>query len=253
MRGGRLLVALLALGRVGVLAQQDRTGPISPVQQRINAAQKKVAADPESWQAYNDLAAAFCRKGRDSSNVAAYDQAQAALDHSFQLSPGNYDAEKLQVTVLLGKHRFAEALKLATGLNSKAHDDIGVWGLLVDSNVALGNYPEAERDAQWILDLRAGSSLGFVKAAGLRVLFGDPEGAIEFYDEANRRTSANDADEHAWLLTQIASVQLASGNLKQAEDRLTQALKLFPDSQLAAAVLAKVRVAQAKANPEAMR
>jgi tetratricopeptide (TPR) repeat protein len=218
----------------------------SPVEQRIAAAQKKAQSDPKSWQAYNDLAAALCRKGRDNSEAATYQRAQAALDHSFQLAPGNYDARKMQVTVWLGQQRFADALKLATELNNKGHDDIGVWALLVDSNVALGNYTEALRDAQWILDLRPGSSLGFVKAAGLRVHFGDSEGAIEFYQEANRRTSANDADEHAWLLTQIASLQLASGNLKQAEDRLTEALKLFPDSQLALALQAKVRTAEAK-------
>jgi len=231
---------ILALAALPGLAQT------SPVEQRIAAAQKKVESDPKSWQAYNDLASAFCRKGRDTSEAATYERAQAALDHSFQLSPGNYDGQKQQVAVWLGQHRFAEALKLATELNNKAHDDIGVWGLLVDSNVALGNFAEAKRDAQWILDLRAGSSLGFVKAAGLRVHYGDPEGAIEFYQEANRRTSANDADEHAWLLTQIASLQLASGNLKQAEDRLAEALKLFPGSQLALAVQAKVRTAEAK-------
>jgi tetratricopeptide (TPR) repeat protein len=234
-----LLCALLALACLPAPAQ------VSPVDQRISAAQKKLQLDAKSWQAYNELAFAFCRKGRDNLDSANYDRAQAALDHSFQLSPGNYDGQKLQVTVLLGQHRFAEALKLATQLNSKVHDDIGVWGLLVDCNMALGNYAEAERDAQWILDLRSGSSLGFEKAAGLRVHFGDPEGAIEFYDEANRRTSTNDAEEHAWLLTQIATLQLASGNLKQAEDRLAQALKLFPDSQLALSVQAKLRTAEA--------
>jgi tetratricopeptide (TPR) repeat protein len=110
--------------------------------------------------------------------------------------------------------------------------------LLVDANVALGNKEEAKRCAQWILDLRAGSSLGFEKAAGLRVIYGDPEGAIEFYQEADRRTSPNDLDQHAWLLTQIAKIQLAVGNRKQAEEKVAQALKLFPDSQLARAVQA---------------
>lgn len=233
------LCALLALACLPAPAQ------VSPVDQRIGAAQKKVQADPKSWQAYNQLASAFCRKGRDNSDSGTYRDAQAALDRSFRLSPGNYDGEKLQVTVLFGQQRFKEALKLASALNSKVHDDIGVWGLLVDCNMALGNYAEAKRAAQWILDLRSGSSLGFEKAAGLRAHFGDPEGAIEFYDEANRRTSPNDADEHAWLLTQIASLQLASGNLKQAQDRLAQALKLFPDSQLALSVQTKLRTAEA--------
>jgi tetratricopeptide (TPR) repeat protein len=228
-----------------LLMQQDGTAPVSPVEQRVAAAQKKVQSEPKSWQGYNDLAAAFCRKGRDDLDPATYHQAQTALDHSFQLSPGNYDALKLQVMVWLGEHRYSEALKLATELNNKVHDDIAVWGLLVDCNMALGNFNEAKRDAQWILDLRPGSSLGFVKAAGLRMHFGDPEGAIEFYEEANRRTSANDADEHAWLLTQIASIQLSSGNRKGAEEKVAQALKLFPDSKVVLALQAKVRTVEA--------
>jgi len=64
---------------------------------------------------------------------------------------------------------------------------------------APANDAEAERDAQWILDLRPGSRLGFVKAAAVRERFGDREGAIEFLDEAARRTSPNDSGERAWL------------------------------------------------------
>jgi tetratricopeptide (TPR) repeat protein len=162
------------------------------------------APQPKSWQAYNDLADTLCRKGRNTGDTAWYEQADAALRKSFELSPGNYEARKLQVTVLLGRHEFKEALRAATELNHKTPDDIAGWGLLVEANLALGNNAEAERDAQWILDLRPGSRLGFVKAAAVRERFGDMEGAIEFLDEARRRTSPNDLDEQAWLLKQKA-------------------------------------------------
>jgi tetratricopeptide (TPR) repeat protein len=195
-------------------------------------------------QSYNDSAASLCRKARDNGDTALYDRAQEALQHSFQLSPANYDAEKLQVTVLIGKREYAQALKLATEVNHRFHDDIAGWGLLVDANVAAGDYDAAERAAQWILDLRPGSSLGFEKAAVLREIFGDPEGSAEFFDEAYRRTSPNDVEQRAWLLTQSARVQLAEGNRKRAEELLSQALQLYPDSQLAAAALAKVRASK---------
>ncbi len=219
---------------------------LSPPDARIAAAQSRIGTNSQSWQPYNDLAAALCRKARDNEDLALYDQADAALQRSFQLSPGNYEARKLQVTTLLGKHKFEQAFKLATELNHKVPDDIGGWALLVDVNTALGDYPQAEHDAQIVLDLRPGSALGFLKAASLRELFGDAEGAIEFYNEVRRRTSQNDLDEHAWLLTQIASMELMSGNKKRAEDLLTQALKLFPDSQRALATLAKLRAAEGK-------
>lgn len=205
----------------------------SPVERRIELAQRRIQSEPKNAQAYNELAFALCRAARDNGEVKLYDDADAALQKSLQLSPGNRDAFKLGVTVLLGKHQFAEALKLASDLQVHNHDDITIWGLLVDANVGLGKLDDAERDAQWILDLRSGSSLGFTKAAGLRELFGDPEGAIEFYEEAARRTSQSDLDERAWLMTQNARLQLKLGNTQRAQALLSEALTLFPNSQLA--------------------
>jgi len=201
-------------------------------------------AQSPSVQSYNDQAAKLCRKARDSGDGALYQKAEEAVQHSLRLAPGNYDTQKLEVSVMIGKHEFAQALKLASELNARTHDDIAGWGLLVDANVALGNYDAAEQAAQWILDLRPGSSLGFEKAAILRSIWGDQEGSAEFLDEAYRRTSQNDVDQRAWLLTQNARVQFEAGNLKRAEELLDEALKLAPDSQLAATVLTKVKASK---------
>lgn len=197
-----------------------------------------------SVQSYNDQAAKLCRKARDNGDVALYQKAEEAVQHSLRLAPGNYDAQKLEVTVMIGKHEFAQALKLASELNGRTHDDIAGWGLLVDANVALGNYDAAEQAAQWILDLRPGSSLGFEKAAVLRNIFGDPQGSSEFFDEAYRRTSPSDVDQRAWLLTQNARVQFGAGNLQRAAELLDEALKLVPESQFAATTLAKVKASK---------
>jgi tetratricopeptide (TPR) repeat protein len=218
--------------------------PDSPVDRRIAAARKQIEANPKSASAFNELAFALIRKGRDFRDEALYTEAAGALDKSLQLSAGNYDARKLRVAVLLGLNEPAEALKLETELNHKVPDDIAGWALLVDANADLGNYDAAEHAAQWVLDLRPGSSLGFEKAAELRDVFGDAEGAVEFFDEANRRTSQNDLDQKAWLLTQKARIILAAGNTKGAADLLVEALRFFPDSQLAAGGLAQVRMAQ---------
>jgi tetratricopeptide (TPR) repeat protein len=215
----------------------------SPADQRIAAARQQVDANPKAFQTYNELAVSLCRKARDTSDISLYDQANTAVDRSVALSPGNYDAMKLRVTVFLGKHEFRQALKLAQELNHKVPDDIGIWAMLADANAALGNYPEAERNAQWVLDLRRGSALGIEKAANLRELFGDNEGAIEFYGEALSRTAQSDLDQRAWLLTEKARVTLGSGNPKSASDTLAEALHLFPTSQLAALVLADVQSA----------
>jgi tetratricopeptide (TPR) repeat protein len=226
-----------------LLAWQQAPASVSPADQRLAAARQQVSANGKAFQTYNELAVSLCRKARDTSDVALYDQANAAVDRSLALSPGNYDAMKLRVSVLLGKHEFQKALQLAQELNRKVLDDIGGWASLVDANSALGNYSEAERDAQWVLNLRRGSALGFEKAAGLRELFGDNQGAIEFYGEALSRTAQSDLDQCAWLLTQKARVTLASGDAKSAGQILTQAFSLFPGSQFAALVMADVQSA----------
>jgi tetratricopeptide (TPR) repeat protein len=226
-----------------VLSSVSLVLALSPADQRIAAARQQLEANPKAFQTYNELAFALCRKARDTSDLSLYDQAGAAVNRSLELSPGNYDAMKLRASVLLGKHEFSAALKLAENLNHKTPDDIGAWALLVDANSALGNYAEAERDAQWVLNLRSGNALGFEKAAGLRELFGDNEGAIDFYEEALRRTAQSDLDQRAWLLTQKARLTLAAGNPKAAADILSEETRLFPDSQLATFVMADIEAA----------
>jgi tetratricopeptide (TPR) repeat protein len=236
MRPIRCLVALACIAAGAAWGQA-----LSPAEVRVAAAAKRVAADSKSWEAYNDLAFALCRAARDTGNLATYKQAEAALQTSVALSPGNYDAQKLSVTVLLGQHEFERARTLAVQLNHQVPDDISAWALLVDVYSALGEYSGAERSAQMILDLRRGSTLGFLKAAQLRDIFGDPEGAMEFFEEARKRSARNDADEQSWLLTQEAHEALLTGNPQHAEALLKQAKDLFSDSQCALAGLADVR------------
>ena len=51
-----------------------------------------------------------------------------------------------------------------------------VYGFLVDAYAELGDYAEAEKAAQWMLDLRPGNVPGLTRAAYLRELFGDLDG-----------------------------------------------------------------------------
>jgi len=211
----------------------------NPADQKIADAQKALRSNPGSPDSHINLAGEFCRKARDSEDIAYYRQAEAEVESALKLAPGNYNAQKLEVTILLGRNEFNAALKLATDLNQKVPDDIALWGLLAEVNAAIGNYKEAVRDAQWILDLRPGSELGFREAARLREAHGDSEGAIEFYDEARRRTSLSDAEERAWLLTQAARL---TSDPKRAGALFDEARRSNPGSQLAIAGLARLRM-----------
>ena len=212
----------------------------------MERAQKILAAKPKDYEAYNALALALSRRARETSDVSYYTQAEQALQKSFAISPGNLDGARIHVWLLLGRHEFAAALEEAKVLNKKTPDDVMVYGFLTDANVELGKYKDAETSAQWMLNLRGANVPSLTRAAYLRELFGDDEGAVELMEMALQSVSPEEVEDRAWITTQIAHVRLASGKLPQAEALLQQALAEFPNYHYALGNLAKVRIQQGR-------
>jgi tetratricopeptide (TPR) repeat protein len=218
----------------------------SPAERSMAQANKLIQKNPKNFEAYNALALALSRRARETSDVAYYTQAEEALKESFELSPNNFDGERTAVWLLLGKHEFAAALEKAKELNKKMPDDVMVCGFLTDANVELGNYNDAEKAAQWMLDLRPGNLPGTTRAAYLRELFGDVDGSIELMNMAYQSTPPNEAEDRAWILSQIGHLQITSGKIDEADTTLQQALTIFPGYHYALANLAKVRIEQTR-------
>jgi len=221
-------------------------GPPSPAEGAIAAARQAVDKNPGQFEAYNSLAAALARRARETSDTAYYGQAEEAIAQSLKLSPGNLEAEKERVWILLGRHEFAKAREAAMALNRRTRDDIMIYAYLTDANVELGRYDEAEKSAQRMLDLRPGNQPGLIRGAYLRELFGDIDGASDFLQKAFRMTRPNETEDRAWLLVQLAHLESVRGRLDAAETLLEQALKTFPDYHYALSGLAQVRIGQKK-------
>lgn len=217
---------------------------LSPAQSSALRAQELINKNPKNFEAYNALALALSRRARETSDVTYYAQAEEALQKSFAIAPDNFDGARTHVWLLLGKHEFAAALEEAKKLNQKMPDDIMVYGFLTDANVELGNYNDAEAAAQWMLDLRPGNLPGLTRAAYLRELFGDVDGALELMNMAYQSTPPSEVEDGAWIVTQMAHLKLASGKLADAEGLSQQALSMFPGYHYALANLAKVRIQQ---------
>ncbi len=236
---------LIILGAVSVFAQTAATTSIlSPAQLSIARAQELIDKNPRDFEAYNALALALARRARETSDPKFYTQGEQALEKSLAISPGNYDGSRIQVWLLLGKHEFAAALDASTKLNKRVPDDVMVYGFLTDSNVELGNYSAAENAAQWMLNIRPGNLPGVTRAAYLRELFGDTDGAIELMRMALGSTPPSEAEDRAWITTQIAHLKLATGKTAEAEELLQQALAMFPGYHYALRNLGKVREQQ---------
>ena len=238
-------LTLFLLVTIFATAQTNRNVPnLSPAERSIAAAQKQIEKQPTRSAGYNQLAMALARRAREISDVKFYTQAEDALKKSLELAPGNLDGEKVHVWLLLGKHEFAAALDVAKALNKRVPDDVLVYGFLTDANVELGNYNDAEKSAQWMLDLRPGNLPGLTRAAYLRELFGDIDGAFEFMDMAYQSTPPTEVEDRAWILSQMGHLRLTEGKTDQAERILRQALLLFPGYHYALGNLAKVCLQQ---------
>jgi len=240
----RTVLFLTIISACTTIAQTQSQNSLSPAEQSMAAARKLIDKNPKNFEAYNALALALSRRARETSDVAYYNQAEDALKKSFEISPNNFDGERTAVWLLLGKHEFAAALDKAKELNKKMPDDVMLYGFLTDANVELGNYNEAEKAAQWMLDLRPGNLPGMTRAAYLRELFGDLDGSLELMNMAYQSTPPNEAEDRAWILTQIGHLQLMSGKPLEAENSLQQALTIFPGYHYALGNLAKVRIEQ---------
>lgn len=216
----------------------------SPAQISIQKAEAGIAKNPGHVPYYNALAMAYARRAREVSDDAFYGKAEEVVEKTLKLSPGNFETQKVQCWLLLGRHEFAKARELAMALNKKNPDDITVYGFLTDANVELGNYKEAIDAAQWMLKIRPGNVAGLTRAAYLRELHGYIPGAMDLMRTAYDAVAYPETEERAWILTQLANLQLTSGNLAEAEKYATGALGVFPNYHYALAAMGRVRTAQ---------
>ena len=242
---GTVLFALSILASAMVCAQTAQAAATrTPAEVSIQKAQEQIAKQPNHVPYYSGLAMAYARRARETSDVSYYAKAEETLERSFKIEPNNFEALKVRTWLLLGRHEFAKALEAATALNKRVPDDITVYGYLADANAELGNYADAVKAVQWMLNLRPGNVAGLTRAAYLRELHGDLSGAMDLMHMAYDATPFQEAEDRAWLLTQIAHLQFLSGNLTEAETYANGALGLFPDYHYALGTLAQVRLAQ---------
>jgi tetratricopeptide (TPR) repeat protein len=226
-----------------VAVQQD-----TPAQQRIAGAQLQIRMDPKKVQAYNELALAFLRRTRETADPRYLKDADAALAQGLKLDSTDFQLQRTQVALMLSRHEFAQARDRATVLNHRTPDDVMTYGYIAEADIALGNYPEAEMNAQWMMNMRPYNTPALLVVAGLRTLYGDAHGAIDFLNRAYSQTSPAEVEDLAWIANQIASIQIGSGQSAAAAQTLEGAEQVFPRYPYTMENLARVRMAQNRAS-----
>jgi tetratricopeptide (TPR) repeat protein len=237
-------LAVLSLLVAPVVCAQVPRQTATPAQQKISWAEAAIKAHPDHSQPYNDLAVAYLRRVRETADPSYYDQGEAALQKSFQITPDNLEGLKARLMIWLGRGEFARARDLARTLNKKTPDDVLLYGFIADAAIALGDYGEAEEATQWMLDMRPGNVPGLLRGAALRRVYGDARGAKDFLSQAYQQMAPTQTEELAWTLTQMADLQLSVGDVDGAQQLLHSALQQFPDYYAALEELARVQMAR---------
>lgn len=240
--GLALIMSSMAVG-AQTLAATNAANP-SPAERAVTDAKRSTAAKPDVFAGYNQLALALVRRGQETVDSSYYDQAREAVQKSLSLAPDNFETKKVEVALLLAEHEYPAALAEATVLNEQVPDDVTLYGLLTDADMELGKYQDAEKAAQWMLNLRPGNVPALTRAAHLRELFGDPEGSAELLNTVLDSTAPSDAAGRADILTQLGHLRLAVDDADGAERFLQQALQVYPNYGDALESLAAVRSAQ---------
>ncbi len=218
-----------------------------PAQQpapRSLTAKQQIATDPKRVQAYNELALAFLRRARETADSTYLKEAEAALGEGLKLDSADFQLQKTQVALMLSRNEFASARERATALHRRIPDDVMTYGYRAEADLALGNYSEAEANAQWMMNMRPNNTPALLVGATLRTLYGDTHGAIEFLNVAYSQTSPEEVEDLAWIANQIASIQIESGQNDGAAETLEQAEQLFPHYSYTTENLARLRMGQ---------
>jgi tetratricopeptide (TPR) repeat protein len=215
----------------------------TPADRAIRAAETAVSAQPQQSAGYVALATAYMQKARESGDAGYYGRAEAAVQRALSLQPDAVEALRTLAWVQTGKHEFREALATAERLLERTPNDPLVYGLLGDAAIELGEYERAEEALQRMLDLHPGVA-SYSRAAYLRELYGDVDGAIALMEQAVKASSPRDPQPFAWCLVQLGHLYFNQGRVGKAETAYNNALAVFPHYYQALAALGRVRSVQ---------
>ena len=211
---------------------------IKPIDQEIARQQALVVSSSSSANALERLGWTFIRKARVSFDAGFYnlaEQCAACMEARGLKGP---DALLLRAHALQSLHRFRDAETTArelVRLRERPFD----YGVLGDVLMDQGKVREGAAAYQKMVDLRPDLQ-SYARAAHVRWLTGDLDGAIQLIKLATAAGSPNDPETGAWVFTRLALYQFQRNATKSALESCAAALAL--ESDYAPAMLIRGRI-----------
>ncbi len=212
-------------------------GP-EPTERMIAAAQTAVRADPERVAAYTSLAIVLMRRARETSNAVYRRYAEDALRAARALDEHDPQTVILSAMLMQDQHRFAAAADAAREYIALQPEDSTGHIVLGDALLELGEYDPAMDAYQQAMNLRP-DLRSYNRAAHMRWLQGDFDGAKQIMELAIDSGSMRDPEAQAWCFVDLGGMYLQRGETQQANAAAARALELVPDYQPAMVLQAR--------------
>jgi len=232
------------LDRKKAMGPDDEKSLIKTTYDKAVEALKK---DPDDLKQYITLASVYISEGRITGDNTYYSNAAIKmLDKVTENTTGNMDlvfqSLSLKSAVLLNMHQFKDALEVAKKGAAINSFNAGIFGALVDANVEMGNYDEAVKDCDKMINIRP-DLRSYSRASYLRQIYGQNAAAISAMKMAvDAGLPGQESTE--WARTNLADLYLNTGNVDSASILYRSSLVYRPDYPFALIGLARVEKAK---------
>jgi tetratricopeptide (TPR) repeat protein len=205
----------------------------------IQSLQDQIRKNPDDAEAKNTLATAYMQEARISGNYDYYnDIALKLVKDVLKKNPGNFNALYLKSTLLLSNHHFSEALETGKkGVELNPYH-AGIFGVLCDAYVELGDYDKAVLMADSMNAIRP-DIRSYSRIAYLREIFGNYESAKEAMEMAVQ-SGLPGMEQTEWCRVQLGHLYEATGDTQSALLHYNTSLQFRPDYPFALAGLGRI-------------
>jgi tetratricopeptide (TPR) repeat protein len=208
------------------------------IDRAIAKLQQRARQATHAREALEQLGYQFVTRARILNDAGDYKLAEHVAQCLEEQSPGDPGALLLRGHALHQLHRFHEAETIARKLVGQ-REFVLDYGLLGDALMEQGRLTESAAAYQKMIDLKPFYQ-SYTRAAHLRWLTGDVDGAIDLIHKAIDAAGSRNRESVAWAYTRLALYELQRGRLNAAGHATDAALSFQPDYP--AAFLARGRM-----------
>ncbi|MFT5777956.1 MAG: pentatricopeptide repeat protein [Crocinitomicaceae bacterium] len=191
------------------------------IEQKFNNLKAKYEADNTDYESLIKLAEIYIYEARVSGEhpyyyTAALKTLNEMIDIENQLTRDqHFTVLFYKSTVELSQHHFSAALKTAEKALAINSLNAGIYGVLVDAHVEIGNYDEAVKMCDQMLQIRP-DLRSYSRTSYLREIFGDVKGSKKAMMDAIN-AGAPYSEYKCWTLTTLGNIYEAEGQLDSAQ------------------------------------